>query len=214
MLSTIDAYQAEQYLGDILRYLKCCKLGPNGNPSSNPRYPSLKQVFVTSRIYGGWANGNPNGCLNPEPLAYEEGFAVQRAIVAQINQDANITNSDQYSGQLDYQSNGTGHAPWFDWAPYLWADGVNVSPGSQLNWCDWSTRNDQHCVGDPGDVRFGDLDTNFTQYYGDQTHPTGWGTGKVAGQLLKWIQNTPPPGQPYISDWFGYGGTGTAWIKQ
>jgi hypothetical protein len=100
VLSVIDAYQAEQYLGDILRYLRCCKQGPGGSPAG-PRYPNLQQVFVTSRIYGGWANGNINGCLNPEPFAYEEGFAVQRAILAQINQDANLTNSDQYSGQLD-----------------------------------------------------------------------------------------------------------------
>jgi hypothetical protein len=214
VLSVIDAYQAEQYLGDILRYLRCCKQGPGGSPAG-PRYPNLQQVFVTSRIYGGWANGNINGCLNPEPFAYEEGFAVQRAILAQINQDANLTNSDQYSGQLDYQSNGTGHAPWFDWAPYLWADGVNPANlrSDLLVWCDWTTRTNSRCVNDQGDVRFGDIDTNFTQYYGDQTHPTGWGTGKVANQLVLWIQNNLPLSQKYLSDWFGYGAS-NPWIKQ
>ena len=63
-----DAYQAEVYLADILRYLKCCENTMYGNPLPVPRYPNLKQVFVTSRIYGGWANGNGNGCLNPEPF--------------------------------------------------------------------------------------------------------------------------------------------------
>ena len=53
-----------------------------------------------------------------------------------------------------------------------------------------------------------------TQYFGDQNHPTGWGTQKVANQLLKWLQNTLPSSQSYLSDWFGYGGTGTPWILQ
>ena len=136
---------------------------------------------------------------------------MQRAIVAQINQTNGITppTPDSYSGQLDYTV-----APWFDWGPYLWADGVNISPGSKLNWCDYTTRSSGNCTGDNGDVRFGDIDSGWAQYYGDQIHPTGWGLQKVAKQLLNWIQDTPPVGQPYISDWFGYGGTGTPWIKQ
>jgi hypothetical protein len=203
--SDSDAYQAELYLGDILRYLKCCEGGANQGLHV-ARYPNLKQVFITSRIYGGWANGNPNGCLNPEPFAYELGFTVQRAIVAQINQVANppIQGTDPYSGQLDYTV-----APWVDWAPYLWADGATVSPGSLLNWCDWSTRGLTHCsnTGDQGDVRFGDLDPGFTQYYGDQIHPTGWGTQKVANILLEWTQGTLPSAQSYLSDWV------TPWIQ-
>lgn len=71
---TPDAYQAETYLGDVLRYLKCCKQPPPGSGlPSLPRYPNVKQVFLTSRIYGGYANGSiggANACLNPEPFAY------------------------------------------------------------------------------------------------------------------------------------------------
>jgi len=69
-----DAYQAEIFLGDILRYLKCCKSTPPGSQiPPAPRYLNLKQVFVTSRIYGGYANATSNGntCLNPEPFAYQ-----------------------------------------------------------------------------------------------------------------------------------------------
>ena len=65
-----DAFTAERYMGDIMRYLKCCKLFPVQYPPV-PRYPSLQQVFITSRIYGGYANSAKYGCLNPEPFAYQ-----------------------------------------------------------------------------------------------------------------------------------------------
>ena len=107
-----DAYTSERILGNILRYLKCCKA------DGTPRYSNLKQVFLSSRIYGGYANGKTHGCINPEPYAYESGIAVQRLIVAQIKQAAGIALVDPYAGSVDY-----GNAPWFDWGPYLWADG-------------------------------------------------------------------------------------------
>ena len=90
-----DAYVSEQYLGNILRYLKCCKRDPYGQPIGS-RYPNLKQVFLSSRIYGGYANGTDHGCTNPEPYAYESGFAVQRSIVAQIDRT-----STDYVGMSD-----------------------------------------------------------------------------------------------------------------
>jgi len=121
-------------------------------------------------------------------------------------------NNDLYSGTLNYKSDGTGSAPWFDWAPYLWAAGVNQRSDG-LNWCNWSTRSDFRCINDQGDVRFGDLDSGYTQFYGDQNHPTGWGTAKVAGQLLKWIQGSLPSNQSYLSDWLGVG-TPTPWIQK
>ncbi|HZQ69849.1 MAG TPA: hypothetical protein VFA68_15100 [Terriglobales bacterium] len=69
-VNTPDAYVSEQYMGNILRYLKCCSA-----VTQLPRYPNLHQVFISSRIYGGYAQNPPtggtNGCLSPEPYAYQ-----------------------------------------------------------------------------------------------------------------------------------------------
>jgi hypothetical protein len=65
------------------------------------RFPNLKQVFLSSRIYAGYAS-TP---LNPEPHAYETAFADKWLIAEQI------------AGKSDLR-------PWLAWGPYLWADGM------------------------------------------------------------------------------------------
>jgi hypothetical protein len=172
-----DAYQAEQYMGDIMRYLKS---GLNGTS----RYPNLHQTFVISRNYGGYPRKPPNGgnlgCLNPEPFAYEEGFSVQRLTVAQIKQSATppLPSNDPYSGQLNYSN-----APWFDWGPYLWASG-NVQRSDGLVWCD---NNGQLCE-NLRDFRYGDP---MNGHYGDFTHPAHTGQEKAATQMLNFLLNSP-----------------------
>jgi hypothetical protein len=192
--TTPDAYQAEIYLGDILRYLKCCKLNPDGTSSGITRYPNLKQVFLASRTYGGYANATSNGntCLNPEPFAYELGFAIQNAVVAQIT-----TPSDPapYLGAVDYKSDGTGHAPWFDWGPYLWAYGETARQFDGLRWCNGQT--DAFC-NQEHDVNYGDPNDQ-TDYWGDFTHPAGSGVMRVANQLVTFIQSSP-----WVTPWINY----------
>jgi hypothetical protein len=101
--ASADAYLLEESLGDIVRSLKV-------------RYPNLQVVFVSSRIYGGYATTG----RNPEPFAYESGFSVKWLIEAQIDQMANGgTVVDTRAGILNYNS----VAPWIGWGPYLWADG-------------------------------------------------------------------------------------------
>ena len=63
------------------------------------RFPNLQLAYLSSRIYAGYATTS----LNPEPYAYESGFAVRWAI-EELTGDAN--------------------APWVSWGPYLWADGL------------------------------------------------------------------------------------------
>jgi hypothetical protein len=63
------------------------------------RFPNLQLVYLSSRTYGGYATTN----LNPEPYAYDSGFAVKWVVL------------NRASGKV------TG--PWLGWGPYLWTNG-------------------------------------------------------------------------------------------
>ncbi len=178
-----DLQQSEMYMGDILRFLKS---GYQGYPIP---YPNLQQVFVTSRTYGGYGvqATQPYGCLSPEPFAFEEGLAVQETVLAQIN-----SNALTHAGNVDYPLS----APWFDWAPYLWAPG-NTPRSDGLFWCG----------GQPGacsnsyDVRNGDPGDEM-DYWGDYTHPSYRGLNKVANILFQWLTGTLGSSkQTFTSDW-------------
>jgi hypothetical protein len=84
------------------------------------KFPNVKLAYFTSRIYAGYATT----MLNPEPYAYESGFAVRRVIERQLAADPAL-NFDPGAGPVT--------APWLAWGPYLWADGL--SPRSDgLTW--------------------------------------------------------------------------------
>ncbi len=80
------------------------------------RFPNLRLLYLSSRIYAGYASTN----LNPEPYAYQSGFAVKWLIEQQIASDP----------ELSYDA---GRAPWMAWGPYLWADG-NAPRTDGLTW--------------------------------------------------------------------------------
>jgi hypothetical protein len=64
------------------------------------RFPNLRQIYTSSRTYGGYAI-TP---VNPEPAAYDSGFAVKWLVQDRI---ANAIKG-----------------PWIGWGPYLWTDGL------------------------------------------------------------------------------------------
>lgn len=64
------------------------------------RLPNLRLVYVSSRTYAGYATT----ALNPEPYAFESGFAVKWLVQRRID------------GKLG--------GPWLAWGPYLWTDGA------------------------------------------------------------------------------------------
>jgi hypothetical protein len=82
------------------------------------RYANLRVVYVSSRIYAGYASSR----LNPEPYAYQSGFAVKWLI------------QDRIQGR----SKGR---PWLTWGPYLWADGTRARSDG-LTWACEDFRSD------------------------------------------------------------------------
>lgn len=83
--------------------------------------PETRIVYLSSRIYAGYATST----LNPEPYAYESGFAVKWLVEAQID-GVDSLRYDPAQGPVE--------APWLAWGPYLWADGVNPRGGDGLTW--------------------------------------------------------------------------------
>ncbi len=77
------------------------------------KFPNVKFMYMTSNNYQGYSNGIGN--LDPEPYAYESGFAVKNAIQDQLNGNANL-NFDPSKGSVV--------APWMSWGPYFWANGL------------------------------------------------------------------------------------------
>jgi hypothetical protein len=75
------------------------------------RFPNLKLVYLSNRTFAGYAKTR----LNPEPYAYESGFAVKWLIEEQIkgNKELNY-----------YPARGDVNAPWLSWGPNLWANGT------------------------------------------------------------------------------------------
>ncbi len=77
-------------------------------------FPNVKIAYLSSVYYTGYSNGLGKK-LDPEPWAYESGFAVKNAIQDQINGVGNL-NYDPAHGAVT--------APWMAWGPYMWANGM------------------------------------------------------------------------------------------
>jgi len=107
-----EAVNYESQLGQIIRAAKS-------------RYPNLQQVFISSRIYAGYATDG----LNPEPYAYEYGYSVKWLIEAQVLQMRNGT-TDPVAGDMSYTD---GSSVWTAWGWYIWADG-SIPRSDGLEW--------------------------------------------------------------------------------
>jgi PKD repeat protein len=80
-------------------------------------FPNIKIAYFSSRTH---AYTTDLGSANPEPWAYEGGFAVQWMMQDQING----------TGNMNYDpSKGTVVAPLVLWGPYLWATSTPRSDG-------------------------------------------------------------------------------------
>ena len=75
-------------------------------------YPNLRLIYTSSRTYAGYAIIG----LNPEPAAYDSGYAVRGLI------------QDRMAGRLK--------GPWIGWGPYLWTDGLRGRRDGLVWTCD------------------------------------------------------------------------------
>ena len=150
--SHADAYTLEGELGQIARAAKV-------------RYPNLKMIFMSGRIYGGYDTTG----VNREPYAFENGFAFKWLIQAQINQ-RRTGKIGAIAGNLSYAA-----SAWLAWSYYDWAAGpVRRSDG--LIWCN----------GQDGSPCDGEED-----YRRDGLHPNTPGSNKVASGLLQFFKTSP-----------------------
>jgi len=135
--ASADAIELERDLGEIVR-------------SMAARYPNLQLVFVSSRTYGGYATSE----LNPEPYAYESGFAVKWLVEAQIDQ-ARTGEVEPVAGDL-----GLDRYPWVGWGPYLWTAGAQGRSDGLL-WLPEDVRSDGTHPSPSGILKVGALMLDF-----------------------------------------------------
>jgi hypothetical protein len=123
-------------------------------------FPNVRIVYFTSPPYLGYWD-QPG--IQQEPFVYENGWGVKWLIQEQIEGSIDIN----YDPSIRLV-----RAPWIDWGPYLWCDGVN--PNSQgLTWI---------C---PDDVQ-------------DQgQHPSPTGRAKMAARLIAYWKT-----HPAAASWF------------
>ncbi len=105
-----QAIPGPEYLGDFPKHAEVLKGHMVGLLDQlRQRFPNVRIVYLSSRIYAGYATTH----LNPEPYAYESAFVVRWLI-----QD-HITNEQP---------------PILLWGPYLWADGEKGRKIDDLVW--------------------------------------------------------------------------------
>jgi len=105
-----DAIHYEAQLGETIRAAKS-------------RYPNLKQVFLSTRIYAGYSTVG----LSPEPYAYEYGYSAKWLIEAQVQQERGSA-PDPVAGDMSLTT-----AAWTAWGNYLWANG-STARSDNLVW--------------------------------------------------------------------------------
>lgn len=100
------------------------------------RFPNLHLIYVSSRTYAGYASTQ----LNPEPYAYQSGFAVKWLVL------------DRIAGKL--------RGPWAGWGPYLWTNGTKGRVDG-LTWDCSDTRDDGTHPSETGRRKVAQLLLNF-----------------------------------------------------
>jgi hypothetical protein len=127
------------------------------------KFPNLRLVYLSSRIYAGYATTG----LNPEPYAYEEAFSMRWLI------------QDQIAGKPELNWNparGEVKSPLLLWGPYLWADGETPRKADGLTYvrADLSDRDGTH----PTDSGRQKVAEQLLKFLKTDVTAKGWFTGK------------------------------------
>jgi hypothetical protein len=99
-------------------------------------FPHLRLLYISSREYAGYAVSP----INPEPYAYDSGFAVKWTVAARLADP--------------------GARPWVAWGPYTWADGTHPRSDG-LSWSCTDFRPDGTHPSPQGAEKVGRLLLNF-----------------------------------------------------
>jgi len=124
-------------------------------------FTNCKIVYISPRAYAYSTDFH-----NPEPKAYQTGFADKWVILDQLNGLGNIG----YKGP-----NRT--SPWIAWGPYLWTDGTNA----RFDGLTWRCNSANPLL---SDVRASGPMADFV-------HPSTYGVDKVARQLIAFFKTDP-----------------------
>ena len=173
-----DAFTQVTQIGNVVRALRT-------------RYPNLKQVFLSSRIYAGYAD---TSTLNPEPYAYEGGFSVKWVIEAQISQ-MNGGGIDPRAGDLNPNTVGA----WVSWGPYLWADGLTARSDG-LTWACSDLQSDGIHPSPAGQGKVGLM---LVDFFRDSSYTRAWfrGTRCAADYNLDGVVGVPDIFR-FLQTWF------------
>jgi len=165
-------------------------------------FPNLQLVYLSGRIYGGYATIQ----LNPEPYAYQSAFGMKAVVEQQV---VGSSNGFTTNPELDYATKRCSTnpsqtcttdaicggrpqscrvlAPLVMWGPYLWANGTSVRGADGLAYLD--------SLSYPCDDFINNCDPAC-----DGIHPGAVAQGKVGQELLDFLKTDETAQQWYLAN--------------
>lgn len=120
------------------------------------KFPNVKIAYLSSRTHAFTTMG-----LNPEPYAFESGFAVKWTIQDQLNGSGNL-NWDSTKGAVV--------APLLSWGSYLWANGT----GPRSDGFTWTTNDVQGDLTHPSNSGIAKIGQMLLAFFKTDPTSTPW----------------------------------------
>lgn len=123
-------------------------------------FPNLRQIFVSSRYFGGWAKK----ATSPEPYAYESAFGVRDLVLSRVPDPA-----DSAWPRVA--------KPVVLWGPYYWTDGVHPSEIDGFNLVRSDLKADGIHPSKSGEAR---IATQLLRFFSEDRYTRHWFTGMAS----------------------------------